>query len=138
MHSTERYHGLDFVRAIAMMLGVVLHTSMLFRDDFHWPMIAGEYRGDAINTFAVKFIHFFRMQLFIILAGFFAELVFQRKGMDHLAQDRIKRIFVPFLVGIFIFVPIIGILTNFNPSGAFINLFDQMSGYEKFKSFRPI
>ena len=59
MNSSERYHGLDFVRAVAMMLGVVLHTCMLFRDDLHFPMIAGEYRGDAINTFAVKFIHFF-------------------------------------------------------------------------------
>ena len=135
MNSSERYHGLDFVRAVAMMLGVVLHTCMLFRDDLHFPMIAGEYRGDAINTFAVKFIHFFRMQLFMILAGFFAELVFQRKGMNHLAQDRIKRILIPFLMGIFIFVPIIGFLTNFNPSGAYINLFDQMSWYEKCKSY---
>ena len=135
MNSSERYHGLDFVRAVAMMLGVVIHTSMLFRDDFNWLMIAGEYRGDSINTFAVKFIHFFRMQLFIILAGFFAELVFQRKGMDHLAKDRIKRVLIPFLIGILIFVPLVGVLTNSNPSGAYANLFDQMSWYEKIKSY---
>ncbi len=135
MKPNERYHGLDFVRAVAMMLGVVIHTSMLFRDDFNWPMIAGEYRGDAINTFAIKFIHFFRMQLFIILAGFFAELVFQRKGMNHLAKDRIKRVLIPFLVGILIFVPLLGVLTNSTPSGAYVNLFDQMSLYEKCKSY---
>ena len=75
------------------------------------------------------------MQLFIILAGFFAELVFQRKGMNHLAKDRIKRVLIPFLVGILIFVPLLGVLTNSNPSGAYANLFDQMSWYEKFKSY---
>ena len=84
MDKQERYHGLDFVRAVAMMLGVVLHISMFFRDDFPHHWLAGEYRGDAINTFLVKAIHFFRMQLFMLLAGFFAELVLQKKGMDVL------------------------------------------------------
>ena len=28
------------------------------------------------------------MQLFMLLAGFFAELVLQRKGMNHLIKDR--------------------------------------------------
>ena len=75
MDKQVRYHGLDFVRAVAMMLGVVLHVSMFFCDEntFHW--LAGEYNRDPINTFALKAIHLFRMQLFMLLAGFFAELV---------------------------------------------------------------
>ena len=127
MGKQERYHGLDFVRAVAMMLGVVLHVSMFFCDvnSFHW--LAGEYKRDSINTFAVKGIHLFRMQLFILLAGFFAELVFQRKGMNILMKDRIKRILWPFLVGIIIFMPIMMYVTDDTWPGAFSNIFDNAS-----------
>jgi len=135
MGKQERYHGLDFVRAVAMMLGVVLHVSMFFCDvnSFHW--LAGEYKRDSINTFAVKGIHLFRMQLFILLAGFFAELVFQRKGMNILMKDRIKRILWPFLVGIIIFMPIMMYVTDDTWPGAFSNIFDNASTLDRIISY---
>ena len=125
MDKQERYHGLDFVRAVAMMLGVVIHTCCFFRDDIIglWP--AGDYHGDPLNTFTVKFIHFFRMQLFMLLAGFFAELVLQRKGMNLLMGDRIKRILWPFLIGIFLFMPFFMFVTNDTWPGAYTNIFDK-------------
>ena len=76
MHNQERYHGLDFVRASAMLLGLVIHTSICFTtDSLRAPFASGNYQGDIINDFACNFIHLFRMQLFFILAGFFANLV---------------------------------------------------------------
>ena len=135
MNNQERYHGLDFVRAVAMMLGVVLHVSMFFRDEnsFHW--LAGEYKRDSINTLAVKGIHLFRMQLFMLLAGFFAELVLQRKGMNILMKDRIKRILWPFLVGIIIFMPFFMYLTNDTWPGAYSNVFDNASTLDRIVSY---
>ena len=135
MDKQERYHGLDFVRAVAMMLGVVIHTCCFFRDDIIglWP--AGDYHGDPLNTFTVKFIHFFRMQLFMLLAGFFAELVFQRKGMTHLMKDRIKRILIPFLIGIFFFVPIVMFISNTTWVGGFTNVFEGATITERAKSY---
>ena len=135
MDNHERYHGLDFVRAVAMMLGVVIHTCCFFRDDIIglWP--AGDYHGDPLNTFTVKFIHFFRMQLFMLLAGFFAELVFQRKGMTHLMKDRIKRILIPFLIGIFFFVPIVMFISNTTWVGGFTNVFEGATITERAKSY---
>jgi glucan biosynthesis protein C len=135
MDKQERYHGLDFVRAVAMMLGVVLHISMFFCDvnSFHW--IAGEHKRDSLNTFAVMGIHFFRMQLFMLLAGFFAELVLQRKGMNALMRDRIKRILWPFLIGIFLFMPMFMLVTNDTWPGAYTNIFDGVSMLERIKSY---
>jgi hypothetical protein len=135
MKDQGRYHGLDFVRAVAMMLGVVIHTCCFFRDDIisTWP--AGDYHGDPLNTFTVKFIHFFRMQLFMLLAGFFAELVFQRKGMNYLMKDRIKRILLPFLIGIFLFVPIVMFLSNTTWVGGFTNVFDNTTTFDRAKSY---
>ena len=135
MNNQERYHGLDFVRAVAMMLGVVIHTVVFFRDDIIVTMIAGNYHGDPLNTFTVKFIHFFRMQLFMLLAGFFAELVFQRKGMNHLMKDRIKRILIPFLIGIFFFGPFVLFVSGMTWGGAFTNVFEGSTIVDRAKSY---
>ena len=89
----ERYHGLDFVRAIAMLLGVVLHVTVFFMPPaaytgfFTWA--AGEYHGDVLNYAASHTIHLFRMQLFFLMEGFFAELVIERKGLVHLVLSLI-------------------------------------------------
>ena len=67
MDKQERYHGLDFVRAVAMMLGVVLHISMFFCDNnsFHW--IGGEHKRDSVNTFAVRGIHGCNYSCFLLV-----------------------------------------------------------------------
>ena len=60
MDKQERYYGLDFVRAVAMMLGVVIHTCCFFRDDIIDTWATGDYYGDPLNTYIVKFILFFK------------------------------------------------------------------------------
>ena len=46
MDKQVRYHGLDCVRAVAMMLGVVIHTCCFFRDDIIDTWATGDYYGD--------------------------------------------------------------------------------------------
>ena len=133
MHNQERYHGLDFVRASAMLLGLVIHTSICFTtDSLRAPFASGNYQGDIINDFACNFIHLFRMQLFFILAGFFANLVIKRKGLNYIFKERFRRIILPFLVGIFIFMPINFLVCNIN--GFYSSTLDGLSIYESFKS----
>ena len=133
--SQERYHGLDFVRAIAMLLGVVLHVTVFFMPPaaytgfFTWA--AGEYHGDVLNYAASHTIHLFRMQLFFLMAGFFAELVIERKGLVHLVIDRSKRILIPFLAGAIIGVPILEMVVHFP---LFSNKLDGMGLFEQFQS----
>ena len=91
--SQERYHGLDFVRAMAMLLGLLLHVCIFFMPAHKLGWMSGEYSGDPLNLAFLNFIHLFRMQLFFMMAGFFAELVIDRKGMAHIVKDRVKRIF---------------------------------------------
>ena len=47
---TEGYHSLDFLRAVAMYLGVILHVTILFGspDRILWNFY-GEYYQDPIN-----------------------------------------------------------------------------------------
>ena len=94
----------------------------------------GEYVGDEMNSQIVSFIHLFRMQLFFLMAGFFAQLVIERKSYGHFVGDRFKRIFIPFVAGILVIMPV-GSLFLFNGSGSYYNnIFDGMNFLERFRS----
>lgn len=135
----RRYHDLDFVRAAAMLLGLVLHVSIFFApaDIVFWG--SGEHSGDDANRQLVGFIHLFRMQLFFLMAGFFAQLVIDRKGFKHLLGDRAKRILLPFLAAIILIIPIHMLLMNgmgiMNGGENYYNtVFNAMGFPERFRS----
>lgn len=102
---TERYHSLDFLRGVAMYLGVVIHTSVFFGMERPLGLGWAEYYPDPVNYQLVSGIHLFRMQLFFIIAGFFGEMVCRKKGVGYFAGNRFKRIFIPFIVGCIVVVP---------------------------------
>ena len=102
----ERIHGLDFLRSIAMLAGVYLHAAISFMEaTFPWA-IHDRYRS-AMFDLSVGIIHGFRMQLFFVLAGFFARLVHDRMGTGPFLRRRGLRIGVPFLVGLVTLLPLV-------------------------------
>ena len=101
----ERIHGLDVLRAAAMMLGIYLHGAISFMvSEVPWAM--KDPRQSILFDISVAAIHGFRMQLFFVLAGFFANLVHRRIGMGPFLQRRALRIGVPFIVGLFTLLPL--------------------------------
>ncbi len=95
-HSSERLHGLDALRAGALLLGVVLHASLSFFPQQIW-IVADESRaiGAAWLFFA---IHLFRMTAFFLIAGLFAHMMLARKGWLGFARNRTSRITGPLVV----------------------------------------
>jgi peptidoglycan/LPS O-acetylase OafA/YrhL len=94
---TERLHALDAVRGGALLLGIVVHMSMSF-----WPIPLWPIRdNDPSNALLVSFLvmHIFRMSVFFVIAGFFARLLFEKRGPRGFVADRAKRIGIPLLVG---------------------------------------
>lgn len=94
-HPPERLHGLDALRALALLLGVVLHASLSFFPQQIW--IVGDDStsiGAAILFFA---IHLFRMTAFFLIAGLFAHMMLSRRGGWGFARDRAARITGPLL-----------------------------------------
>ena len=85
----KRLHGLDAYRAILMILGVVLHTALLYE------------LGGIIGS-----IHSFRMPAFYLLSGYFGALLFYKMEFLKMVKNRIKRVFFPFFVFVFLFFPI--------------------------------
>lgn len=104
--AAARYHSFDALRAVAMLLGVVLHAAISFMQPKFpfWPAIDNS-RGLAYAVFIV-WVHAFRMQTFFVMAGFFAGLVVAKRGYASFALHRCKRIVLPLCLAVVVVVPI--------------------------------
>ena len=105
-HREERLHALDSLRAVAMLLGIVLHAALSFMT-LPIPWIARDVSRSFGFDVMVGLIHGFRMQLFMFVAGFFGHLLWQRLGVKEFLRQRWQRIGVPFLLGMVTIVPAI-------------------------------
>lgn len=103
LHRIPRQHGLDALRAFAMLLGIALHGSLSFAVI---PWIVQDSRPDGFFGLLFLFIHGFRMQLFMLLSGYFTMMLWRRRGMGALLKQRAVRVFVPCLIGVFTVVPL--------------------------------
>jgi peptidoglycan/LPS O-acetylase OafA/YrhL len=100
-----RYHALDCLRGFAMFLGVALHAALSLTEPAapFWP-VRDAHPTPAAPLFLVA-VHDFRMQLFFLLAGFFAGLLTCRYGLRGMAWHRVKRVAVPFALALALVVP---------------------------------
>jgi glucans biosynthesis protein C len=103
----QRFHGLDTLRGFALLLGVVLHSSMSFLSGTQIWIVADSSRSPAMSVLFYA-IHTFRMVLFFVLAGMFANISLERLGFKNFALDRLKRILLPLVL---MWLPIISAIT---------------------------
>lgn len=105
----QRRNDLDALRSFAMFLGVLLHASLSFVT-FPW-IVHDTQRSDPLFMFWV-IVHGFRMPLFFLLSGYFTMLVFKRRGLKSLLQQRFKRIFVPLIVAALLIGALDGVIAR--------------------------
>ena len=105
-HARERIHYMDAVRALAMLLGVFFHAGIAYAAAFQglWPVGDMNASSRAMEVF-VWFSHLFRMSLFFLIAGFFANLLIERRGVGGFLRNRAIRIVLPFVI----FWPVISV-----------------------------
>ena len=89
---TDRLYSLDFLRAFALLMGVLLHILMLFLE----PFDGSEPRLGASIIFI--WIHTWRMPLFMLLAGFFTALSLSKRNTGNYSFNRLIRLGVPLLL----------------------------------------
>jgi len=107
----RRYYGLDALRGAMMVLGIVLHAAMLYLSDPPpaVPIPIERNNGYAFDlTFA--FIHSFRMPTFFVLAGFFAALLVEKRGLQGMLLNRAWRIAAPLAGAIATILPVTVVL----------------------------
>ena len=105
---TDRLHALDAVRAFALLLGVVFHAGFSFIPGMIPGIWAIVDNSPSMAIGVLLFIaHIFRMSLFFFIAGFFARMMFERKGARGFWSNRAKRILVPLVAGWVVLFPAI-------------------------------
>ena len=106
MFQEERLHALDAVRAFALLLGIAFHASLQFVPGIPpgaWAMID---ISQSVYVGEFAFIaHIFRMTLFFFIAGYFARMLYQRRGARGFWTNRLQRILVPLIVGWLVLFP---------------------------------
>lgn len=97
--TAERYHAFDSLRASMMLLGIVLHAAVSYTAV---KLPAWGFRDPHNHHLSfdllVLFIHQFRMPLFFVMAGFFAALLVEKRGVAYTLNNRLKRIGIPFVL----------------------------------------
>ena len=113
----SRRHDLDALRAVAMLLGIVLHVALSFATDFPWAIKDSQQSN--LYGLLFFFIHGFRMPLFFMLSGFFSAMLWHRRGTKSLVKHRFLRVFLPLVVGLVTIIPlsnwILGFTSNSTP-----------------------
>lgn len=94
----DRHHALDQLRAIAMLAGVLFHAS-LAHSSLMQPFWPGAMGATSPVVDALAWLsHLVRMPLFFLVSGYFTASLLDRRGMEGLFRQRLRRILVPFLV----------------------------------------
>ena len=98
-----RRHDLDALRAVAMLLGIVLHGLMPFM-----PGLSVIRNTQTAGWVWILFlgIHGFRMPLFFLVSGFFTAMLWQKRGVQTMLRQRSVRILLPCLLGTVTIVPL--------------------------------
>jgi fucose 4-O-acetylase-like acetyltransferase len=99
MESTTRDHALDMVRAVALLLGIFLHSTMSFLPGFRavgWPV--NDVSPSVALGVVFYTIHMFRMTLFFLLAGYFAKRLHENHGTREFIRNRLKRVALPLVI----------------------------------------
>jgi glucan biosynthesis protein C len=97
MEPNERLHALDALRALALFLGIYFHASLSHVPGLEQWVVTDTSTG-AVLWLLSGFSHLFRMSLFFFISGYFARLVYHRKGLRYFVRDRAKRIALPFVM----------------------------------------
>ncbi|MEM7784941.1 MAG: acyltransferase family protein [Planctomycetota bacterium] len=100
--TSRRRHDLDALRAVAMLLGILLHAGLSFAP---FPWLVQDSQTSSFFVIGFSYIHGFRMPLFFLLSGFFTAMLWRKRGLWALLNHRFRRIFLPLMVGLVTIVP---------------------------------
>jgi glucan biosynthesis protein C len=109
METHDRLHALDGLRAFALFLGIYFHASLSYMPGLEEWLVTDTSTSVVISIVS-GFSHLFRMSLFFFIAGYFARLVYHRKGFGYFMRDRAKRIGLPLLMFLPVMIPLLGII----------------------------
>jgi glucan biosynthesis protein C len=98
-----RFHYLDNLRALAMLLGILFHASIAYMPINYENWVVSNTTHSLSLEAIAYFTHLFRMPLFMFVAGFFGHYLLMKRGTKGFIKNRSLRVLTPF----FIFLPLV-------------------------------
>lgn len=116
---TERQYYIDWLRIILILSVFLFHIGMIF-NPWEWHV-----KNDVIYSGALRnimiFLHYWRMPLLFLISGAGTWFALGKRTLGQYLGERFKRLFIPFLAGIFILVPV---QVYIEKSGQYASLLD--------------
>lgn len=100
VYPARYFYGLDSLRAILMLVGVLWHAVSIVSPFSHFVYSSEQHKSLALYALIYP-EHLFRMEAFFLVSGFLAQMVLWRKGKRMFWQARVRRVFVPLVLGCF-------------------------------------
>ena len=101
-------HGLNSLRSIMLLLGIVLHCSLpylVYKID-SWDIVSDDTH--LIHDLSVGFIHIFRMPFFFFLSGYLSSLsIAKNRSLNHFFKQRVQRLIIPLLFTYVTIIPLV-------------------------------
>jgi glucans biosynthesis protein C len=100
--TTDRRYDLDWLRFIAIIILLFFHTGMLFNPwDWH---VKNSEQSESFRYWMI-WLHFWRMPLLLFISGAGTYLALSKRTPGQYAAERVKRLFIPLIFGMFVIVP---------------------------------
>jgi glucans biosynthesis protein C len=99
---SQRYYGLDALRCLMMICGIVIHGAYFY-------IIERLLHGQAPNKLLIlvtSLLHRFQMPLFFILGGFVTAMLVEKYGLRGAYLNRARRMLIPFLAAVVTVLPL--------------------------------
>lgn len=118
--AAPRFHDLDALRGVAMLLGIVLHGALFLLGIEDWPLTDPGVTEEVAAGYGILLaaIHGFRMPIFFLLSGFFTALLWRRYGLRAVLGHRLRRVGLPLAIGAVTIVPATGFLLSLSGGDA--------------------
>jgi peptidoglycan/LPS O-acetylase OafA/YrhL len=87
---------MDSARAFFMILGIFYHTALIYTTAHAWRVAGNE--SNIFFDYFTYITHLFRMHGFYIIAGFFAALLIEKKGVKHFFKERLVKLGIPIII----------------------------------------
>ena len=102
----QNYNAINNLKWMSSVLRCLLHASVpyIVTKNF-WPV--NETPGLLFFDVLIFNIHSFIMELFFILAGYTSVRQYYKLSLMDYFNNRMKRVFIPFIIGVLILMPLI-------------------------------
>jgi glucans biosynthesis protein C len=101
---SERQFYIDWLRILLIFSVFLYHIGMIF-NTWGWHVKNDQQFGGILQS-VMTFLHYWRMPLLFLISGAGTYFALGKRTSAQYLGERLRRLFIPFAVGVFILVPV--------------------------------